>query len=223
MKKSSFFVALCCVVTIVMLTQCVCGEKKPSPAQTVSARGIISDRNGLVLVSNDTSYVSDSAGAVIIRNYPNPVAAQLLGYVEYATPADLADDNSYVEGDIIGKAGVERYYDKWLRGKDGMPGRNLILTIDYELQKLGEDLMEGKIGSIVAIEPSSGEVLCMVSTPTYNPQLLAGHREKTNKRTLLQDSLKPLLNRSIMGLYSPGGIFKAAQGLVYLSESIVSP
>ena len=223
MKKSSLFVALCCVVTVVMLTQCVCGEKKPSPAQTVSARGIISDRNGLVLVSNDTSYVYDSARAVIIRNYPNPVAAQLLGYVEYATPADLADDNSYVEGDIIGKAGIERYYDRWLRGKDGMPGKNLTLTIDYELQKLGEDLMEGKIGSIVAIEPSSGEVLCMVSSPTYNPQLLVGHREKANKRTLLQDSLKPLLNRSIMGQYSPGGVFKAAQGLVYLSVSIISP
>lgn len=223
MKKSSLFVALCCVVTVVMLTQCVCGEKKTPSARTVSARGIISDRNGLVLVSNDTSYVYDSARAVIIRNYPNPVAAQLLGYVENATSADLADDASYVEGDIIGKTGVEKYYDKWLRGKDGMPGKNLTLTIDYELQKLGEKLMEGKIGSIVAIEPSSGEVLCMVSSPTYNPQLLVGHREKANKRTLLQDSLKPLLNRSIMGQYSPGGVFKAAQGLVYLSVSIISP
>ena len=223
MQKKIFLIATCSVVAVVLLTQCVNGEKKPSPTQVVSARGIISDREGVVLVSNDTSYVSDSVGAVIIRSYPNPVAAQLLGYVENATPADLVDDDTYVVGDIIGKAGVERYYDKWLRGKDGMLGKNLTLTIDYELQKLGEELMEGKTGSIVAIEPSSGEVLCMVSSPTYNPQLLVGHREKTNKRTLLQDSLKPLLNRSIMGQYSPGGVFKASQGLVYLSESIISP
>jgi len=223
MQKKIILIALSCIVTVVMLTQCVCSEKKISQAQTISTRGVISDRNGLVLVSNDTSYVSDTSEAVIIRSYPNPVTAQLLGYVDYATQADLVDGDSYVIGDIIGKTGVERYYDEWLRGKDGMPGKNLTLTIDFELQKLGEELMESKIGSIVAIEPSSGEVLCMVSSPTYNPQLLAGHHDELNKQTLQQDSLKPLLNRSIMEQYVPGDVFKTAQGLVYLSESIISP
>ncbi len=224
MRNKSSFVILCCIAAVVMLmTQCVCGVKKPEIVQTGAVRGIIYDCNGLVLASNDTSNVSDSVGFGVIRSYPNPVAAQLLGYVGYATPADIDNDDNCAPGNIVGRAGVERYYDKVLRGKDGLLGKDLTLTIDYELQKYGEELMAGKMGSVVAVEPSTGEVLCMVSSPSYNPQALIGTRAYTQRRQLQQDKYKPMLNRCVMGQYSPGGVFKAAQALVLLSEGVITP
>ena len=94
MRNKSSFVILCCIAAVVMLmTKCVCGVKKPEIVQTGAVRGIIYDCNGLVLASNDTSNVSDSVGFGVIRSYPNPVAAQLLGYVGYATPADIDNDD----------------------------------------------------------------------------------------------------------------------------------
>ena len=104
-----------------------------------------------------------------------------------------------------------------------MAGKDLTLSIDVDLQALGERLMEGKIGSIVAIEPSTGEVLCMVSSPSYDPNMMVGRQRGKNHRALSLDVWKPLLNRSIMGQYPPGSTFKTTQALTFLNEGIITP
>ena len=183
-----------------------------------------------------------------IRQYQHPCAAHVLGDVAEVSPADIENDDYYQPGDYIGKIGVERSYEKQLRGEKGVkillrdahgriqgsyqngaldrrpkPGKNLTLAIDYNLQALGERLMQNKIGSIVAIEPSTGEVLCMVSSPTYDPRLMVGRQRSKNHQELSRNQWKPLLNRSIMGLYPPGSTFKTSQGLTFLSEGIITP
>lgn len=183
-----------------------------------------------------------------IRQYTYPYAAHVLGDVAEVSPADIEEDDYYAPGDYIGKLGVERKYEKQLRGEKGMqillrdahgriqgryqngaldrrpvPGKNLTLSIDANLQALGERLMEGKIGSIVAIEPSTGEVLCMVSSPSYDPRMMVGRARSKNHKLLNSNPLKPLLNRSIMGQYPPGSTFKTTQGLTFMSEGIIHP
>ena len=183
-----------------------------------------------------------------VRQYQYAMGAHVLGDVAEVSPADIEEDDYYQPGDYIGKLGIERSYEKQLRGVKGIqillrdahgrvqgryrngefdqraqPGKNLTLGIDAKLQALGERLMEGKIGSIVAIEPSTGEVLCMVSSPSYDPRLMVGRQRSKNHRLLSQDVWKPLLNRSIMGLYPPGSTFKTSQGLTFLSEGIITP
>lgn len=182
-----------------------------------------------------------------IRQYNHPYAAHVLGDVAEVSPADIENDDYYQPGDYIGKLGVERSYEKQLRGEKGMqillrdvhgrikgryqngafdrrpvPGRNLTLSIDYKLQALGERLLEGKIGSIVAIEPSTGEILCMVSSPTYDPRMMVGRLRSKNHQRLSRDPQKPLLNRSIMGQYPPGSTFKTTQGLTYMTEGVIN-
>lgn len=183
-----------------------------------------------------------------IRQYQYPYAAHVLGDMAEVSPADIEEDDYYQPGDYIGKLGVERSYEQKLRGEKGIQillrdahgrvqgsyqngafdrrpvaGKNLTLSIDLGLQALGERLMEGKIGSIVAIEPSTGEVLCMVSSPTYDPRIMVGRQRSKNHSMLVRDSWKPLLNRSIMGLYPPGSTFKTTQALTFLNEGIISP
>lgn len=183
-----------------------------------------------------------------IRQYNYPNAAHILGDVGEVNPDDIKEDDYYQSGDYIGKLGVERSYEKQLRGEKGMeillrdargrikgryqggkydqapvPGRNLTLSIDLELQKLGERLMVGKLGSIVAIEPSTGEVLCMVSSPTYDPRMMVGRQRGSNQKLLNADPHKPLLNRAIMGQYPPGSTFKTSQALTFLQEGIITP
>ena len=183
-----------------------------------------------------------------IRQYQHPCAAHVLGDVAEVSPADIEEDDYYQPGDYIGKLGVERSYEKQLRGEKGVqillrdahgriqgsylngafdrrpvPGKRLTLSIDYQLQALGERLLEGKIGSIVAIEPKTGEVLCMVSSPSYDPRLMVGRQRSRSHRELSRDSWKPLLNRSIMGQYPPGSTFKTTQALTFLSEGIITP
>jgi len=182
-----------------------------------------------------------------VRQYQYPMAAHVLGDVAEASPADIEEDDYYQPGDYIGKSGVERKYEKELRGEKGIqillrdahgrvqgrykngeldhravPGKNLTLSIDASLQELGERLMEGKIGSIVAIEPSTGEVLCMVSSPSYDPRMMVGRQRSKNHRQLSQNVWKPLLNRSVMGQYPPGSTFKTTQGLTFMSEGIIT-
>ena len=182
-----------------------------------------------------------------IRQYEYPYAAHVLGDVAEVSEADIEADEYYQPGDYIGKLGVERYYEKELRGEKGVqillrdaqgriqgsyqngaldrkpvPGKNLQLGIDKDLQALAERLLEGKIGSIVAIEPSTGEVLCMASSPTYDPRQMVGRQRSQTHRELSQDPWKPLLNRSIMGQYPPGSTFKTTQGLTFLSEGIIT-
>ncbi|MFW5600670.1 MAG: penicillin-binding protein 2 [Prevotella sp.] len=183
-----------------------------------------------------------------IRQYQYPYAAHVLGDVGEVSEADIEKDSYYQPGDYIGKLGVERYYEKDLRGEKGVqillrdahgriqgryqngkydrkpvPGRDLTLGIDLKLQALGERLLEGKIGAIVAIEPSTGEVLCMVSSPSYDPRMMVGRMRGRNHRMLSHDSWKPLLNRAIMGQYPPGSTFKTTQALTYLTEGIIKP
>ena len=181
-----------------------------------------------------------------IRQYEYPNAALLLGDVAEVSPEDIKEDEYYQPGDYIGKIGVERSYEKELRGTKGVqillrdklgriqgsyhngelntkpvPGKDLALGIDIELQRLGERLLEGKLGSIVAIEPATGEVLCLVSSPSYDPRMMIGRQRGKNHQQLAKDPLKPLLNRAIMGQYPPGSTFKTSQALTFLTEGII--
>lgn len=182
-----------------------------------------------------------------IRQYQYPYAAHVLGDVAEVSQGDIEEDEYYQAGDFIGKLGIERYYEKQLRGEKGVQillrdargriqgkyqngkfdkkpvaGKDLTLSLDIKLQALGERLLEGKIGSIVAIEPSTGEVLCMVSSPTYDPRLMVGRLRGKNHRMLSNNVWKPLLNRSIMGQYPPGSTFKTSQALTYMTEGIIT-
>lgn len=183
-----------------------------------------------------------------LRQYVYPYAAHVLGDVAEVSQSDIENDEYYQMGDYIGKQGIERSYEKELRGEKGVQillrdargrlqgsymqgafdskpkaGKDLTLSIDIKLQALGERLMEGKIGSIVAIEPSTGEVLCMVSSPTYDPRLMVGKLRGKWHTQLQHNVWKPLLNRSIMGQYPPGSTFKTSQGLTFMNEGIISP
>ena len=182
-----------------------------------------------------------------IRQYQYPYAAHVLGDVAEVSQGDIDNDDYYQPGDYIGKLGVERYYEKQLRGEKGIQillrdahgrvqghyqngeldskpvaGKNLTLSLDMNLQALGERLLEGKIGSIVAIEPKTGEVLAMVSSPTYDPRMMTGRMRSKNHRALQQNVWKPLLNRSIMGQYPPGSTFKTSQALTFFTEGIIT-
>lgn len=183
-----------------------------------------------------------------VRQYTMPYAAHVLGDVAEVSAADIEEDSYYQPGDYIGKMGVEKSYEKQLRGEKGVqimlrdahgriqgsymngkfdrrpvPGKDLTLSLDIKLQALGERLLEGKIGSIVAIEPSTGEVLCMVSSPTYDPRTATGRKRGKMHAMLSRNPWKPLLNRSIMGMYPPGSTFKTTQGLTFLTEGIIGP
>lgn len=181
-----------------------------------------------------------------VRQYAYNSAGHILGDIGEVSERDIKNDDYYSSGDFIGKQGVERTYEKYLRGekgvevllrdsrgviqgsykdglldRDAVPGKDLTLSIDIGLQMLGERLMQGKIGAIVAIEPSTGEILCMVSSPTFDPSLLIGRKRGANHTALSRDPHKPLLNRAIMGSYPPGSTFKPAQGLTFMQEGIV--
>jgi penicillin-binding protein 2 len=183
-----------------------------------------------------------------VRKYAFPYLAHVLGDVAEVSPADIERDPYYEPGDYMGKQGIERSYEQDLRGEKGVevllrdargriqghykngafdrkpkPGRDLTLSIDLDLQALGERLMEGKLGAIVAIEPKTGEVLCMVSGPTYDPRQLEGKERGKRMIEMGKDPLKPLLNRAVMGTYPPGSTFKTSQALTFLQEGIITP
>ncbi|MDE5998811.1 MAG: penicillin-binding protein 2, partial [Bacteroidaceae bacterium] len=173
-----------------------------------------------------------------IRRYATDYCAHVLGDVAEVSPADVERDDYYSPGDYIGKQGVERSYEQELRGVKGVevllrdargriqghykngaldrkpvPGKNLTLSIDAKLQALGERLMEGKMGAIVAIEPKTGEILCMVSAPSYDPHRMEGKQRGAQMMEMQRDPMKPMLNRAISGTYPPGSTFKTSQGL----------
>ncbi len=184
-----------------------------------------------------------------VRKYPRPIAAHLLGYVGEVTKEKAANDPYYSEGDYIGITGIERGYEEALRGKKGVqnvitdvhnkiigrymegkydtlavPGKPLHCTIDMDLQEYGEQLMHGKRGAIVAIEPSTGEILCLVSAPSYDPNLLVGGKERSRNFTKLYfDSLnKPLFNRALQAMYPPGSIFKLIDALIAQDDGLIN-
>lgn len=184
-----------------------------------------------------------------VRRYPRPVAAHLLGYVGEVTKNKAENDPYYIEGDYIGVSGIERSYEKELRGVKGkqivmvdvhnktkgrymnglydtaaIAGKPLFSSIDIVLQEYGEKLMKGKKGSIVAIEPSTGEILCLISSPGYDPNLLVGGKERSRNYTkLYYDSLNvPLFNRALMAMYPPGSTFKLIDALIAQQDGLIS-
>jgi penicillin-binding protein 2 len=184
----------------------------------------------------------------IDRRYNIDGAAHLLGYMGEVTEKNLEEDPYYKPGDIKGITGMERAYELELRGKkgrkvvlvdkfskqqgsfaggkfDSLPfaGQNITSSIDLELQQFGEQLLSGKIGSIVAIEPSSGEVLAIVNSPNYDPNLLVGQQRNKNFSALLLDPRKPLFNRALKAPYPPGSTFKTVQALIGLQEGVLTP
>lgn len=184
-----------------------------------------------------------------LRTYPDSVAAQFLGFIGEVTDKDMKKSGGYYHpGDYIGVTGVERSYEDVLRGRRGvqnlmvdsrnrpkghyangaydttaMAGARLISSLDKRIQKLGEKLMQNKVGSIVAIEPSTGEILCYVSSPTYNPNLLVGHDRGNNAAELYKDPYKPFFIRPIQAYYPPGSSFKPLSALIALQEGIITP
>lgn len=183
-----------------------------------------------------------------IRNYPQPVAAHILGYLGEVTPELIEKDEYYKPGDYVGISGIEKFYEHELRGRKGkkvimvdvhgrdkgrykegkfdfeaISGLNLYTSIDVALQTYGEELMKNKRGSIVAIEPSTGEILAMISSPSYDPSLLVGKERAKNYFDLLKDKNLPLFNRALSGKYPPGSAFKTIVGLVAEEEGIITP
>lgn len=183
-----------------------------------------------------------------LRKYSKPIAAHLFGYVGEVDERIIEKNNSYVMGDYIGISGIEGYYENVLRGvkgqevllvdvhgrvigpyqdgrydKDAIVGRDLTSTIDAELQEYGEYLMRNMMGSIVAIEPATGEILTLISSPSYDPALLVGRERTTNYKMLESDTLfKPLFNRALMANYPPGSTFKPLQALIGLQEHVIN-
>ena len=184
-----------------------------------------------------------------IRRYPHKSAALVLGNIGEVNQEEIdASDGYYLLGDYIGKNGLEKSYEILLRGKRGsefvvvdrfnrevgkladgamdsaaVAGKDLITTLDIELQQYAESFLANKRGSIVAIEPSTGEVLCMASGPTYDPNLLVGRERGANYNTLLKDKNKPLFNRPLMGVYPPGSTFKPIMALFALEDGTITP
>lgn len=186
-----------------------------------------------------------------LRYYPNACSPHMLGYIGEVSPRFLELDTTgyYHSGDYIGLSGIEKSYEKELRGTRGVrkvmvdvfnkvkgpymggqqdtaavSGFDLVSTISVDLQKYGEQLMKNKKGSIVAIEPKTGEVLTMVSAPSYDPNLLVGRQRAKNYLELQRnDSLNPLFSRALQAKYPPGSIFKLVQALIGLQEEVISP
>lgn len=182
-----------------------------------------------------------------LREYSSTSAAHVLGYVSEVNANDIQKDGYYSSGDYIGASGIEKTYEKQLRGikgvkkymvdvhnriqgsyinkKEDVPaqiGNNITSTIDLELQLYAEQLFQNKRGSVVAIDPSTGEVLAMVSAPTYDPGLLVGRVRGRNYSKLLADTLKPLFNRALQAKYPPGSTFKIINTLIGLQEQVIN-
>lgn len=184
------------------------------------------------------------------RAYSTGSLANALGYVSEISKGQLQDDSlhSYRQGDYIGQSGIEAYYEDVLRGQRGMryklrnvkgvekgswnngaydtlsiPGTDLITGIDLELQQYAEYLLNGKAGSVVAIEPSTGEILTFVSGPSYDPNQLTGRKYSNNYKLISNDTMKPLFNRPLMAQYRPGSIFKIAQAMTALQMGVITP
>ena len=187
-----------------------------------------------------------------VRHYPDAIAAHTLGDIGEISPAELERDkdqeNYYRQGDYIGKSGIERSYEKELRGvkglrvmmvdvhnremgsfdngsldRDPVAGKDIYLGLDADLQAYGEKLMVGKIGSIVAIEPKTGQILAFVSSPTYDPNLLVGRERGKHYQELQKDPMKPLINRAISGTYPPGSTFKTVVGMIAMQSGSITP
>ncbi|MFZ2340048.1 MAG: penicillin-binding protein 2 [Bacteroidales bacterium] len=183
-----------------------------------------------------------------LRKYTKPIAGHILGYVSEVDESVVRKDPYYKAGDYIGKLGIEEAYEKYLRGRRGVTiylvdvysrikgsyangrldtvavqGDDIISTVDMDLQEYGELLMRNKSGSIVALEPKTGEVLALISSPNYDPGLLVGRIRSENYSRLSADTSLPLFNRAIQAKYPPGSTFKPVNGLIGLQENVIAP
>ena len=193
------------------------------------------------------SYAGVYGQSRTLRTYPPRVGGHMLGYLSEVDARKVAADPYYKAGDVIGVGGLEQYYEEQLRGRRGVryvlvdvhnnikgsfkegrydtlavEGKDLHTGIDLDMQRLGEHLMQHKKGSIVALDPKTGEVLCLVSSPAYDPELLVGRVRNTNYGILQRDSIKPLFDRALQAQYPPGSIFKLVQSLVALDEGVIN-
>lgn len=182
-----------------------------------------------------------------LRMYPKKVGAHLLGYMNEVNDRDIERMPYYKSGDFIGRSGIERAYEEVLRGTRGvkyllqdavgvttgsyeggkydtlaLQGKKITISVDWILQEYGEKLMRNKLGSVVAIEPKTGEILAMVSSPGYDPNLLVGRRLGENYGKLEQDTLLPLQNRATNSSYPPGSTFKTIMALIGLQEGVLT-
>ncbi|MDZ4707953.1 MAG: penicillin-binding protein 2 [Saprospiraceae bacterium] len=191
-----------------------------------------------------------SAQLRYIRGYPRPIAAHAMGYISEVDPAEIEKSGGlYERGDYRGSNGIERAYESQLKGVKGykyllkdnlgvtvgsyqngaldsvaQSGDELMVSIDADLQEYGEKLMQNKRGSVVAIEPSTGEILCLISAPTYDPNLLTVDRDRGKYYTaLVQDTLKPLFDRTVQAQYPPGSIFKTVVALAGMQMGVIDP
>ena len=183
-----------------------------------------------------------------IRQYKIPIAPHILGTIREVNKKDIERDSYYQSGDYTGDLGVEKSYESYLRGRKGkqillrdahgrikghfedgrydispIPGRDLTLSIDADLQAYAESLMVNKVGAVVAIQPSTGEILCMVSSPTFDPRLLVGRQRGRNYRALSANPYRPLYDRAVSATYPPGSTFKPTQGLIGLQDGAITP
>lgn len=193
-------------------------------------------------------YAGVSIRCRTLRDYTYPIASHVLGSVGEVNQNDLERDRYYAVGDYAGRDGIERTYEKQLRGDKGVQilmrdsrgriqgpykegsldheakaGTDLYLSIDRKAQQLAEELLRGKVGSVVAIEPKTGEILVMASAPNRNPGTLVGKERSANYQQLASDPNKPLINRATQAQYSPGSTFKTLQALVGLQEKTITP
>ena len=228
-------------------------KKQIKTAKTFSVKlpsiivGKISKEHNAVIQEKIWKYQGFFLQKNSVRNYPVPIASNLLGYVSEVNKNDMIRDNYYRLGELIGRQGIEEYYESFLRGRKGKKffqkdrfnriigsyeegkydvpkegAQNLILTIDSELQRYGEELLKNKRGGIVAIEPRTGEVLSLVSAPSYDPSILVGRERSKNYRKLALDTLaKPLFDRGLQAQYAPGSPFKTINALVALQEGVI--
>lgn len=183
-----------------------------------------------------------------LRQYPATIASHILGYVAEVDQKKIDDDNYYESGDYIGKTGIEQAYENELRGVKGISymmvdvhnrikgsfeggkmdtsaviGKNIISTLHADLQAYGERLLAGKVGSIVAIEPKTGELMIIASSPSFDPGMFVGREGMKNRMALLNNPLKPMLNRAITSSYPPGSTFKLADAIIGLEEGLLGP
>ena len=184
---------------------------------------------------------------ITMRKYPFNTGSHVIGYMGEVNTKKTKEDKYYTKGDLAGVSGIEAAYEEYLRGKKGMAiklvdvhnraqgkfndgvydslpiqGKNIQVTIDINLQNYGEKLMKNKIGAIVALEPSTGEILSLVSSPNYNPNDLTGRKRSSNFNALLSDDNKPLFNRALLGEYPPGSTFKLLNGLIALQSGRIN-
>lgn len=182
-----------------------------------------------------------------IRQYKYAIAPHILGNIREVSAKEMQKDRYYQRGDYTGDLGVEKSYETYLRGEKGkeillrdahgrikghfedgkydsspVAGRNLTLSIDADLQAYAESLMVNKVGALVAIEPKTGEILAMVSSPSYDPRLLVGRQRGRNYKALANDPYKPLYDRAVSASYPPGSTFKPTQGLIGLQDGAIT-